>query len=148
MGDGRRAACHAGCRLLTSTWDQTLACWQPRHAAGAEWVASEWLLDLIGLPATSAVGFVTGAMMANFTCLAAARHEVLRRVGWNVERDGLYGGPQVSVVVGEERHETVDVALRFLVWARHPASWYLLMIKVGSSLTLLPTPSVRSATTQ
>ena len=100
---------------LTSTWDQNsgLLVSSPA-AAGAEWVASEWLLDLIGLPPTSAVGFVTGAMMANFTCLAAARHEVLRRVGWNVERDGLHGGPQVAVVVGEERHETVDVALRFL----------------------------------
>ena len=100
---------------LTSTWDQNagLLVTSPA-AAGAEWVASEWLLDLLGLPATSAVGFVTGAMMANFTCLAAARHEVLRRVGWNVERDGLHGGPEVTVIVGEERHETVDVALRFL----------------------------------
>jgi glutamate/tyrosine decarboxylase-like PLP-dependent enzyme len=53
-------------------------------------------------------------MMANFTCLGAARHEVLRRVGWNVERDGLQGAPEVTVIVGEERHETVDVALRFL----------------------------------
>ena len=78
---------------LTSTWDQNagLLASSPA-AAGAEWVASEWLLDLLGLPANSAVGFVTGAMMANFTCLAAARHEVLRRVGWNVERDGLHGG--------------------------------------------------------
>ena len=100
---------------LTSTWDQNagLLVSSPA-AAGAEWVASEWLLDLLGLPATSAVGFVTGAMMANFTCLAAARHEVLRRVSWDVERDGLQGAPEVTVVVGEERHETVDVALRFL----------------------------------
>jgi glutamate/tyrosine decarboxylase-like PLP-dependent enzyme len=100
---------------LTSTWDQNagLLVSSPA-AAGAEWVASEWLLDLLGLPATSAVGFVTGAMMANFTCLAAARHEVLRRVSWDVERDGLPGAPEVTVIVGEERHETVDVALRFL----------------------------------
>ena len=100
---------------LTSTWDQNagLLASSPA-AAGAEWVASEWLLDLLGLPATSAVGFVTGAMIANFTCLAAARHEVLRRVGWNVERDGLHGAPEVTVIVGEERHETVDVAVRFL----------------------------------
>ena len=61
-----------------------------------------------------AVGFVTGAMMSNFTCLAAARHDVLRRIGWDVENDGLPGAPQVTVVVGEERHDTVDVALRFL----------------------------------
>ena len=100
---------------LTSAWDQNagLIVMSPA-AAGAERVASEWLLDLLGLPSNSAVGFVTGAMVANFTCLAAARHEVLRRVGWNVERDGLHGAPEVTVVVGEERHETVDVALRFL----------------------------------
>ena len=100
---------------LTSTWDQNagLLASSPA-AAGAEWVAGEWLLELLGLPDTSAVGFVTGAMIANFTCLAAARHEVLRRAGWNVENDGLRNAPEVSVIVGEERHETVDVALRFL----------------------------------
>jgi glutamate/tyrosine decarboxylase-like PLP-dependent enzyme len=53
-------------------------------------------------------------MLANFTCLAAARHDVLRRAGWNVEHDGLHGAPEVTVIVGEERHETVDLALRFL----------------------------------
>jgi glutamate/tyrosine decarboxylase-like PLP-dependent enzyme len=100
---------------LTSTWDQNagLLASSPA-AAAAEWVASEWLLDLLGLHARSAVGFVTGAMMANFSCLAAARHEVLRRAAWNVERDGLGGAPEVTVIVGEERHETVDVALRLL----------------------------------
>ena len=100
---------------LTSTWDQNagLLASSPA-AAGAEWVSSEWLLDLLGLPDTSAVGFVTGAMIANFTCLAAARHEVLRRAGWDVENDGLRDAPEVAVIVGEERHETVDVALRFL----------------------------------
>jgi len=100
---------------LTSTWDQNagLLASSPA-AAGAEWVASEWLLDLLHLPPTSAVGFVTGAMIANFTCLAAARHDVLRRAGWNVERDGLHGAPPVTVIVGEERHETIDLALRFL----------------------------------
>jgi glutamate/tyrosine decarboxylase-like PLP-dependent enzyme len=100
---------------LTSTWDQNAGMLASSPAAaGAEWVASEWLLDLLGLPTTSAVGFVTGAMIANFTCLAAARHEVLRRAGWNVERDGLYGAPPVTVIVGEECHETIDLALRFL----------------------------------
>jgi glutamate/tyrosine decarboxylase-like PLP-dependent enzyme len=100
---------------LTSIWDQNaVLLTSSPAAAGAEWVASEWLLDLLGLPANSAVGFVTGAMAANFSCLAAARHEVLRRAGWNVERAGLRGAPDVTVIVGEERHETVDVALRFL----------------------------------
>ena len=100
---------------LTSIWDQNgVLLTSSPAAAGAEWVASEWLLDLLGLPANSAVGFVTGAMAANFSCLAAARHEVLRRAGWNVERDGLRGAPDITVIVGEERHETVDVALRSL----------------------------------
>jgi glutamate/tyrosine decarboxylase-like PLP-dependent enzyme len=100
---------------LTSTWDQNagLLVSSPA-AAGAERVASGWLLDLLGLPATAGVGYVTGAMMANFTCLAAARHEVLRRVGWDVESDGLLGGPPVTVIVGEERHESIDLALRYL----------------------------------
>jgi glutamate/tyrosine decarboxylase-like PLP-dependent enzyme len=100
---------------LTSSWDQNgVLLTSSPAAAGAEWVASEWLLDLLNLPANSAVGFVTGAMAANFACLAAARHEVLRRAGWDVEGHGLHGAPEVTVIVGEERHETVDVALRFL----------------------------------
>jgi glutamate/tyrosine decarboxylase-like PLP-dependent enzyme len=100
---------------LTSTWDQNAGMLASSPAAaGAEWVASEWLLDLLGLPRNSAVGFVTGAMIANFTCLAAARHDVLRRAGWDVEGEGLHGAPSVTVILGEERHETVDVALRFL----------------------------------
>jgi glutamate/tyrosine decarboxylase-like PLP-dependent enzyme len=100
---------------LTSVWDQNagLLASSPA-AAGAERVAGDWLLDVLGLPAGAGVGFVTGATMANFTCLAAARHAVLRRVGWDVERDGLWGAPEVRVVVGAERHDTIDLALRYL----------------------------------
>ncbi|GAA2098864.1 aminotransferase class V-fold PLP-dependent enzyme [Microlunatus panaciterrae] len=104
-----------GADWLTSAWDQNagLLASSPA-AAGAERVAAGWLLDLLRLPATAGVGFVTGAMMANFTGLASARHEVLRRVGWDVDRDGLVGAPPVRVVVGEERHDTIDAALRYL----------------------------------
>ena len=104
-----------GADWLTSVWDQNagLLASSPA-AAGAERVAGDWLLELLGLPAGSAVGFVTGGMMANFTCLAAARDAVLRRVGWDVESDGLVGAPPVRVLVGRERHDTVDLALRFL----------------------------------
>src|SRR5918997_1570631 len=104
-----------GADWLTSAWDQNagLLVSSPA-AAGAERVATGWLLDLLGLPSSASVGYVTGGMMANFTCLAAARHEVLRRIGWNVEEDGLVGAPQVRVIVGEERHDTVDMSLRFL----------------------------------
>lgn len=77
-------------------------------------IASAWLLDLLGLPAESAVGFVTGATMANFTCLAAARNDVLRRAGWDVAARGLAGAPRVRVLVGSERHETIDLTLRYL----------------------------------
>jgi glutamate/tyrosine decarboxylase-like PLP-dependent enzyme len=104
-----------GADWLTSAWDQNagLLVSSPA-AAGAERVATGWLLDLLGLPSASAVGYVTGGMMANFSCLAAARHEVLRRAGWNVEADGLIGAPPVRVIVGEERHDTIDMSLRLL----------------------------------
>ena len=100
---------------LVSAWDQNAALRQvtPAHAA-VEDIASAWLLDLLGLPAHSGVGFVTGATMSNFTCLAAARDAVLRRAGWDVARDGLTGAPRVRVLVGAERHDTVDLALRYL----------------------------------
>lgn len=100
---------------LTSAWDQNsgLRLLTPAHSA-VEDITSGWLLDLLGLPDESAVGFVTGATMANFTCLAAARDDVLRRTGWDVATKGLNGGPRVRVLVGEERHDTVDLALRYL----------------------------------
>jgi glutamate/tyrosine decarboxylase-like PLP-dependent enzyme len=100
---------------LVSAWDQNAALRQvtPAHAA-VEDIASAWLLDLLGLPVHSGVGFVTGATMSNFTCLAAARDAVLRRAGWDVARDGLSGAPRVRVLVGAERHDTVDLALRYL----------------------------------
>jgi glutamate/tyrosine decarboxylase-like PLP-dependent enzyme len=100
---------------LVSAWDQNAAlrALSPAHAAVEE-VTSGWLLDLLGLPATSGVGFVTGATMSIFTCLAAARDTVLRRVGWDVAANGLSGAPRVRVVVGAQRHDTVDLALRYL----------------------------------
>jgi glutamate/tyrosine decarboxylase-like PLP-dependent enzyme len=77
-------------------------------------VVAGWVLDLLGLPGGAQVGLVPGAMSANFTGLAAARHAVLRRAGWDVEGRGLTGAPQVHVLVNAERHETIDRALRFL----------------------------------
>jgi len=82
--------------------------------AAIEEAAGQWLLELLQLPSGADVGFVTGATMSNFTCLAAARHTVLTRTGWDLERDGLTGAPRVHVLVGAERHETVDLALRYL----------------------------------
>ena len=100
---------------LTSAWDQNsgLRTVTPAHTAADE-IASAWLLELLGLPSESAVGFVTGATMSNFTCLAAARDHVLREAGWDVAVRGLAGSPGVRVLVGAERHDTVDKALRML----------------------------------
>ncbi|MFD7625843.1 pyridoxal phosphate-dependent decarboxylase family protein [Streptomyces sp. NPDC059851] len=100
---------------LVSAWDQNcvMRAASPAYAA-AEDIASTWLLDLLGLPARSAVGFTTGATTANFTCLAAGRDAVLRGAGWNAARDGLAGGPAVRVVAGADRHIAVDMALRYL----------------------------------
>src|SRR4051794_28816568 len=100
---------------LTTTWDQNAGLYAASPAAAVvEELAARWLVELFGLPPTTSVGFVTGAQMANFTGLAAARHEVLRRVGWDVERDGLIGAPAIRVLAGAERHDTIDRALRFL----------------------------------
>jgi glutamate/tyrosine decarboxylase-like PLP-dependent enzyme len=104
-----------GADWLTSAWDQNagLTALSPANAA-CETVAGGWILDLLGLPADASVGFVTGGMQANFTCLAAARHGVLARAGWDVERRGLHGAPPVRVVAGADRHDTIDLGLRYL----------------------------------
>ena len=100
---------------LVSAWDQNCGLRRvtPAHSA-VEDITAAWLLDLLGLPGGSAVGFVTGATMANFTGLAAGRDAVLRRAGWDVAQRGVNGGPRVRVLVGAERHDTVDLALRYL----------------------------------
>ncbi|MGX9790805.1 pyridoxal phosphate-dependent decarboxylase family protein [Mycobacterium sp. MMS18-G62] len=100
---------------LVSAWDQCAAFHSLSPAAAAiEEIASAWTLELLGLPATASVGFVTGGQGANTTCLAAARHAVLSRVGWDVERDGLIGAPGVRILCGEQAHATVYTALRLL----------------------------------
>ena len=100
---------------LTSAWDQNagLVICGP-SAAVCEDVAGEWLKDLLGLPGTASFAFVTGCQMAHVTCLAAARHDVLERVGWDVESKGLAGSPPITVVAGDRKHVTVDRALRLL----------------------------------
>src|SRR5579885_12964 len=100
---------------LTSTWDQNAGLYVGGPSASVvEEVAGAWLLELLGLPRGASFGFVTGGQMANFTALAAARHHVLARAGWDVEENGLAGAPPVRVIVGEKRHGTIDRALRML----------------------------------
>ena len=100
---------------LTSTWDQNAGlCAASPAAAAVEAVAADWLLELLGLPKGASVGFVTGCQMANFVGLAAGRHAVLARAGWDVEERGLQGAPEVTVVIGDEAHATILSALRML----------------------------------
>ena len=100
---------------LVSAWDQCAAFHSLSPAAAAiEEIAGGWILDLLGLPAGAGVGFVTGGQAANTTGLAAARHAVLARCGWDVEQKGLIGAPQVNIVCGEQAHATLFNALRLL----------------------------------
>lgn len=100
---------------LTTTWDQNAGLYviSPLNSV-AEELASSWLLDVFGLPKTAGLGFVTGGQMANFTALASARHEMLRRIGWDVETEGLQNAPKLNIVVGDEAHVTIFNVLRFL----------------------------------
>ncbi len=100
---------------LVSAWDQNSAMSEPFPATTMiEQVAAGWVLDLLDLPRGASVGFVTGGQMANTSCLAAARNHVLAAHGWDVEEAGLQGAPRVGVLVGEQRHDSIDAALRAL----------------------------------
>ena len=113
IGGGLPAA--LGADWLASAWDQNAGLYVISPAAAvAEEVAASWLIELLGLPAETSVGFVTGATMANFTALAAARHGVLAQVGWDVERLGLQGAPPVTVITHAGTHVTVYASLQML----------------------------------
>lgn len=100
---------------LAASWDQNGAMYAMSPVTAVlEDIVAGWVTELLGLPRTCSLGFVTGCHMANFTCLAAARHEVLRRTGWNVEADGLQRAPRVTVLVGSEAHVSAVGALRLL----------------------------------
>ncbi|MEP6570061.1 MAG: pyridoxal-dependent decarboxylase [Acidobacteriota bacterium] len=105
---------------LAGAWDQNTGLFTPTPAtAQLEQVALNWLLELFKFPATCGGAFVTGATMANFSALAAARHALLKRAGWNVEADGLFGAPPITVVVGEEAHPTLFKSLGLLGLGRN-----------------------------
>ena len=113
IGGGLPAALAAD--WLTSAWDQNAGLYVAGPSASVvEEIVRDWLVELLGLPAGSSIGFVTGTQMAHVTGLAAARWHVLDNVGWDVGRDGLQGAPRVRVLVGAKRHVTVDRALRLL----------------------------------
>ena len=100
---------------LTSAWDQNGFVFAMSPAAMvAEEIAASWLLELLGLPEGCSVGFTTGVTMASFTGLAAGRHAVLERIGYDVENQGLTGAPEIAVVTGAEAHATVFASLQML----------------------------------
>src|SRR6187397_1772551 len=105
--------------LLTTAWNQNgaLHALSPA-AAAAEEIAGEWMLDLLGLPAGASVGLPTGAGLGNAVGMAAARHRLLQRAGWDVEASGLYGAPEIVVMIGDEAHATVLTALQYLGFGR------------------------------
>jgi glutamate/tyrosine decarboxylase-like PLP-dependent enzyme len=100
---------------LAGAWDQNTAFYNATPATAVlEAVSLRWVLDLLGLPKDCAGAFVSGATMANFTALAAARNAVLRKAGWNVEAQGLFGAPPITVLVGEEAHPTLFKSIGLL----------------------------------
>ena len=104
---------------LSAAWDQNVGLHEVTPATSTlERVAMNWMIDLFGLPADSAASFVTGATVANFTALAAARNRVYANVGWDVEADGLIGAPPVTILIGEEAHPTVFKSLGMLGFGR------------------------------
>ncbi|MDJ0352175.1 pyridoxal-dependent decarboxylase [Pseudarthrobacter sp. PH31-O2] len=107
---------------LVSAWDQNAGLRLATPATAAiEEAAGKWLLELLDLPGESDVGFATGATMANFTGLAAARWRLLADAGWDLDVDGLSGAPRIQCFVGQERHDTIDLGLRYLGLGRPTA---------------------------
>ncbi len=100
---------------LVATWDQNAALFDCSPAAAVvEEVAGDWLKDLLELPPSASFALTTGCQLAHMTGLAAARYRVLERTGWCVANDGLFGAPPIRVLVNEQKHGSVDKALRYL----------------------------------
>ena len=113
IGGGLPAAMAAD--WLTTAWDQNAGIHACAPAASVvEEVAAGWLREIFDMPEGTSIGFVTGTQMAHMTCLAAARHALLRDRGWDVERQGLAGAPPIRILANAERHGSVDRAVRFL----------------------------------
>lgn len=100
---------------LTSAWDQNAVVYACAPAAAVvEEVAGAWLKEILGLPESASFAFVSGCQMAHVTCLAAARHALLEEAGWDVERNGLYGAPPIHILSSDQRHGSIERALRLL----------------------------------
>jgi glutamate/tyrosine decarboxylase-like PLP-dependent enzyme len=121
---------------LVDAWDQNACLFDfAPVAAYLEDVVLGWLLSLLGLPAASGGAFVTGTQMADVTALAAGRCDALRKIGWDLERDGMFGAPPVTVIVGEEVHATMLKALRLLGFGNR----HVLMVAADAQGRMIPT---------
>jgi glutamate/tyrosine decarboxylase-like PLP-dependent enzyme len=106
--------------LMAGVWDQNAGIEVASPVSSfLEEVCRKWLVDILNLPACSGIGFVTGATVASFCALAAARHALLAKVGWNAEEDGLFGAPPINVIVGDEVHVSVLHAFSMLGLGRN-----------------------------
>ncbi|HSM03402.1 MAG TPA: aminotransferase class V-fold PLP-dependent enzyme, partial [Longimicrobiales bacterium] len=113
--DGGALPVGVAARVLADVWDQNTAHWvMSPVGARLEAVCERWLVDLLGFPEGTAAGFVTGTTLANLSGLAAGRNELLRRRGWDVVEDGLYGAPPIPVIVGADAHAAVRKSLALL----------------------------------
>jgi glutamate/tyrosine decarboxylase-like PLP-dependent enzyme len=113
IGGGLPAAIAAD--WLTSVWDQNAVLYGAGPAAAVvEEVVGEWTKEILGLPADASFALVTGTQMAHFTCLAAARHAVLERCGWDVKQNGLCGAPPVRILCSDQHHGSIERAVRYL----------------------------------
>ena len=135
---------------LAGAWDQNSALYNAAPVTALlEQIALRWLVDIFNLPPECGGAFVTGATVANFSALAAARHAVLQQAGWNVEADGLFGAPPITVIIGEEAHPTVFKSLGLLGLGRNRVlkvpvdSQGRMRAATGSSLAL---PSISGPT--
>jgi glutamate/tyrosine decarboxylase-like PLP-dependent enzyme len=105
---------------LSAAWDQNVHMYAAAPGpARLEQVAMDWLVDVLQLPPGTGAGFVTGATVANFTALAAARHRVCEDAGWDVEANGLIGAPEITVIIGDEAHPTLTKSLGLLGFGRN-----------------------------
>jgi glutamate/tyrosine decarboxylase-like PLP-dependent enzyme len=125
--------------LLAGVWDQNAGIEVASPVSSfIETVCRKWLIDLLKLPLETEVGFVTGATMANFTGLAAARHALLKKAGWDVEKDGLFNAPPIQVIVGEEVHVSILKALSMLGLGRNKVTKVPVDAQGRMKATLIP----------
>lgn len=130
---------------LTATWDQNAARYTGGPAVAViEEVCGAWLKDILGLPQEASFALVSGSQMAHVTCLAAARHALLERAGWNVERDGLTSAPRIRVLTGTHYHGSLERTARLLGLGTHS----LLVLPVNECGCLLPTTLSQALTRQ